>query len=98
MTEWTREKLQALADGPLIDPSGHLQITTAKSGGGYSAPPGTGPEGETCKSCKHLVRVETGARRIYRKCGLQRHRWTHGPGTDIKASALACRCWEEKGR
>jgi hypothetical protein len=55
---------------------------------GYASPPGTGPAGETCQSCEHIVRS-----RRYRKCGLMRARWTHGPGTDILARSPACKSW-----
>lgn len=57
---------------------------------GYYAPPGTGPEGETCGSCRHIS-----LRGKYRKCTLNRDRWTNGPGTDILARAPACSSWEE---
>jgi hypothetical protein len=57
---------------------------------GYAAPPGTGPEGETCGSCEHCVRGREGR---YRKCELNRARWTHGPGSDILARSLACSKW-----
>lgn len=58
---------------------------------GYVDFPGGGPQGETCGSCKHKV-IGGGGR--YRKCGLNRARWTHGLGTDILASAPACKRWE----
>lgn len=57
---------------------------------GYAAPPGTGPPGETCGSCQHK-----GGRKFL-KCDLQRHRWTHGPGTDIRARSPACSRWTRK--
>ncbi len=57
---------------------------------GYAHHPGSGPEGETCGSCKHIVRKS----RRYRKCGLNRARWTHGPGSDILAGSPACSKWE----
>lgn len=60
---------------------------------GYAALPGTGPEGETCKSCKHYT-VRQFAKR-YLKCGLMKAHWTSGRGSDIKASAPACRRWEK---
>lgn len=63
--------------------------------GGYAAIPGTGPAGETCQSCAHYV-LRSGGK--YRKCGLERYRWTSGPGTDIKAGSPACAKWEEGGR
>jgi hypothetical protein len=65
---------------------------------GYAAPPGTGPAGETCKTCAHYThsRNSEGRGRKFPKCGLMRRLWTHGPGTDIKASSPACRKWEAK--
>ena len=59
---------------------------------GHAAPPGSGPEGETCKTCAHYtLRMMSKA---YRKCGLMRAIWTGGPGTDIRAGDSACRKWE----
>jgi hypothetical protein len=63
---------------------GKLRATPAK--------PGTGPEGETCKTCKHYCRVHYHDK-VYLKCGLMRAEWSHGPGTDIKASYPACKEW-----
>lgn len=60
---------------------------------GYARRPGTGPAGETCKTCAHAVRVQGGSRKFL-KCAVIRHRWTHGPGTDIKAGSPACEMWE----
>lgn len=59
---------------------------------GYAAPPGTGPAGETCRTCRHYTRKRMS--KVYRKCGLMAQHWTNGYGTDIKASAPACRRWE----
>ena len=56
---------------------------------GYAYFPGTGPEGETCGTCKHAKRG-----RRFSKCGLARARWTHGRGTDILLRAPACKYWE----
>lgn len=61
---------------------------------GYAAPPGTGPEGETCRSCKHYVVVRYA--KTYPKCNLMRRAWTGGRATDILVSAAACRLWESK--
>lgn len=61
---------------------------------GYAAIPGTGPTGETCRTCAHLARVRHSKK--YLKCLLERHRWTNGPGTDIRASSPACKRWEPK--
>ena len=61
---------------------------------GYAAQPGSGPKGETCKTCAHLVRKRYS--RYHLKCWQNRGRWTNGPGSDIKASAPACRLWEKR--
>lgn len=103
MTQTMRERLQALADGPLINASGHGRNSPLAPSGrktteprGYFMPPGSGPAGETCKTCAHIERVRSGSRRTFRKCGLNADRWTHGPGSDIKAGAPACRSWERR--
>lgn len=59
------------------------------------AQPGTGPDGETCQSCRHYY-VVPGHNGRYRKCKVIEHRWTNGPGTDIKARWPACWLWEPK--
>lgn len=59
---------------------------------GHAGIPGTGPKGETCKSCRHLARLEFA--KTYLKCGLMRNRWTGGPGTDVRAKDPACWKWE----
>ena len=61
---------------------------------GHAAPPGTGPLGETCKSCKHLYRHKMS--RTYLKCGLMQAVWTSGYGTDVRAGDPACKKWEKK--
>lgn len=61
--------------------------------GGYAATPGTGPPGETCKTCAHKT-YRGGVKSPYIKCALMRAYWTHGPGTDIKAGAAACSKWK----
>ena len=54
---------------------------------------GSGPEGETCRTCLHYMRVRYhGA--YYLKCGLMKAAWTHGAGTDIRAKWAACSKWE----
>ena len=60
---------------------------------GFAARPGSGPVGETCGSCAHCARIGYHRRR-YLKCRVIRHRWTHGPGTDIRAKAPACSFWQ----
>ena len=58
---------------------------------GHVAPPGTGPEGETCGSCQHLYRKSMA--KTYLKCGLNSAEWTGGGGTDVRARDPACREW-----
>ena len=70
-----------------------LEVSTARRKPtvkrGYAALPGTGPAGETCKTCRHAKRFGG-----YSKCGLQRNAWTGGEGTDILLKSPACRRWE----
>ena len=56
---------------------------------GYAAPPGTGPEGKTCKDCQHKRSMGHGAKHFI-KCELRRATWTSGEGTDILARTPAC--------
>jgi hypothetical protein len=60
---------------------------------GYAAPPGTGPKGETCKTCSFYTH-RSGMK--YRKCYKIVAKWTGGPGTDILARSPACRYWEPR--
>jgi len=59
---------------------------------GNAAPIGSGPEGETCKSCKHSWSHTTAKR--YWKCALVKP--TRGAGTDIRLKWAACSRWESK--
>ena len=60
----------------------------------HPAPPGTGPNGETCGTCKHIRRAGTGSGKRFRKCWLMRRFWTHSYGTDIRCKDEACKWWE----
>lgn len=89
--------LFGLAAGPMLTPQQRKRLRTtynAKNPKGYAAIPGTGPKGETCKSCRHLYRRRMS--KTYLKCELMRRIWTGGAGTDIKASSPACQRWEAK--
>jgi len=61
----------------------------------YAAEPGTGPDGETCRTCKHKYRARWATKHIL-KCALMESAWTHGKATDIKAASPACSKWEGK--
>jgi hypothetical protein len=74
-----------------------LQVSTARrptNRRGYAAQPGTGPAGETCKTCRHACRTNEQGSKQYWKCGLRRSDWTGGYGTDILARSPACSKWE----
>lgn len=60
---------------------------------GHAWQPGTGPEGETCGSCRYMVCKRLA--KVYRKCGLMRERWTAGGATDVRAHDPACKKWEK---
>lgn len=60
---------------------------------GYVMPPGTGPDGETCGSCKHLCRFKTSSK-SWAKCGANRGKWTCSRRTDIMVRAPACSKWQ----
>lgn len=63
---------------------------------GYAADPGTGPEGETCGSCKYIHRVKNwSGRKYWAKCGHPLGYISHSTASDIKVRAPACRCWEQ---
>lgn len=63
-----------------------------ESARGYASRPGSGPEGETCRTCKHIARLEHA--KTYLKCALIKHGWTASPRTDIRAKSPACQLWE----
>jgi hypothetical protein len=86
--------LFGLASGPMLTPEQRKKVRNSNQPRGHAWRPGTGPAGETCKSCRHLTRVRSKGGNVFRKCGLMRTHWTHGPGSDIRAKDPACRHWE----
>lgn len=83
---------EPIADAKLAVLQGPKPKRKATKPRGYAWAPGTGPAGETCSSCKHIARHRSA--NTYLKCGLVRAKWTHGPGTDIRARSPACKLWE----
>ena len=82
-------------DGPAMTPEQRKKLfpkSRAPSPRGYAAPPGTGPEGETCGSCAHHVIRQFA--KDYHKCALMRTYWTGGGATDIRVRSPACKRWE----
>lgn len=71
-----------------------LHVATRSKKRGHAAPPGTGPKGQTCGTCRHLARKHMA--KTYLKCALMEAVWTGGGGTDVRARDLACRKWEAK--
>lgn len=59
---------------------------------GYAWTPGTGPDGETCGSCRHRVRIPLSGKTVS-KCGANRSAWTASRRTDILAGSPACKFW-----
>jgi hypothetical protein len=62
---------------------------------GHAMAPGTGPEGEICKTCLHRTGIQFS--RIAYKCELAKAKWGHGRRTDIRLKDLACGRWEPAG-
>jgi hypothetical protein len=85
--------VKLLADGPHLTPEGRraLARSTRSKKRGHAAAPGTGPQGETCGSCAHLVNKRMA--RAYKKCALMRAAWTGGAGTDVRVRDPACAKW-----
>lgn len=63
---------------------------------GYAAIPGTGPACKTCRDCKHKRSISNTGNKTWIKCELRRSTWTHGEGTDIRASSPACSKFEAR--
>lgn len=59
---------------------------------GHAWQPGTGPDGESCGTCRHLFRNRLA--KTYLKCALMQPYWTGGRGSDVLARDKACRRWE----
>lgn len=84
-----------IPDGPAMTPQQRrkaLGIKRAQQAKGYYAAPGTGPDGESCRTCKHATPVH--AHRTWWKCALAKPRWSHSVGTDIRLKSPACVGWK----
>ncbi len=82
----TRGEVTMRARGGRVTKSGRIAYDTPR---GYAYQPGTGPKGETCSTCAHLVRRDG-----FFKCALCRQNWTNSPRTDIRAKSPACSAWK----
>lgn len=74
-----------------LTPAERKRLRAGTTPKGYAALPGSGPAGETCGSCAHVVRRQMA--RTYLKCGLMRRGWTRGAASDVRAKAPACSRW-----
>jgi hypothetical protein len=86
---------QAMRSDPSMAPAKSKPIRK----NGYAAPPGTGPEGMTCKQCQHKHSFggpNSSSKKTFIKCELRRDTWTNGEGTDILARTPACSKFEQK--
>ena len=81
------DQLQALRDAPMQAKKRRLPTPS-----GHAWKPGTGPAGETCGSCKHLVHRRLAI--VYLKCGANKAAWTGGRKSDVRAKDAACKKWE----
>lgn len=86
--------LLALMDLPAMTPSERRKLLKPnKQKGLHADRPGSGPAGESCKTCANLVRLRFS--KVYLKCGLVRAHWTGGAATDVKARDAACSKWDK---
>lgn len=70
----------------------HLAVAKPKGSGATPAPSGSGPAGETCKTCAFSYAITTGCRKRFWKCA-----WcvrTSGSATDIRLKWEACSRWQ----
>jgi hypothetical protein len=58
---------------------------------GNAAPIGSGPAGETCRTCAHSYGLAGGSKHYF-KCRLVKA--TSGPGSDIRLKWAACARWQ----
>lgn len=83
-------ELEAEMDAPLTSVRKKRREPTPS---GHAGIPGTGPEGETCGSCRHLFRNQRA--KTYLKCELNKTRWTGGRKSDVRARDKSCKFWEK---
>ena len=84
-------RILAALNAPLKGPRAAFKSSGRKPVSGYPTPPGTGPAGETCGSCAHILRRQYA--KTYIKCARTE---THGAATDIRVGSPACSCWEAR--
>jgi hypothetical protein len=96
-------RLQAMLDAPLSERptfmrqgeffKGVRAMKGPYAARGYAAPPGTGPEGESCRTCKHIYTNH--AAKTYYKCRISPCQSKTRKG-DVSSISPACHKWEAK--
>lgn len=66
---------------------------------GYPKPPGSGPAGETCKTCEFKHRIQIRSGKGFWKClkfhsPQTQHQWSGCISSDIRLKSPACSFWE----
>ena len=69
------------------------RVRTIKRPDAYASPPGSGPDGKTCRTCEHILRASAGNARVS-KCQLVDPHG--GAATDINMHTKACRQYQER--
>lgn len=79
---------------PMFDEFTMRRLTRAPKITGHADKPGTGPKGETCKTCRHVE----GPPGYTKACGLMRAVWEFRTQkqNDIRLKDRACSKWERK--
>lgn len=84
-----------LVDDTPVETSTKGKAKRSNAAKGYPANPGSGPQGETCRTCQHSTCVPYRSRN-YWKCGLLKAHWTRGLGSDIRLKSPACSLFAPK--
>lgn len=87
----SQDDLMALMNAPAMTPAERKRMKRRAENvaRGYAYHPGTGPAGETCKTCAHCVEF-----RRWKKCRKAKAIWTGSRRTDILVGSPACKYWE----
>ena len=69
------------------------RVQLVKRPNAYASPPGSGPDGKTCRTCEHILRAAAGNATVS-KCKLVDP--YGGAATDINMHTAACRQYEPR--
>lgn len=76
------------------EPARQSTCRTGAFGAGYPARPGSGPQGENCGTCIHMLRLKFKRGRVVFKCDRVPGAEVKNRHTDIRRSSPACMGWE----